>query len=128
MDTVFLAGRIESIAQFLTVLLVFIFVLVLCYLTTRFIGGYQKTQMNNRNFEVIETMRIANGKFLQIVKVGARYVVIGISKDSITTVCELTEDELVFAKEGETGPKDLFSTVLDKAKEKISKKGDKNEK
>ena len=86
--------RAESFTQFLTVILVFILVLGLTYLTTRFVGSYQKVKGINRNFEVIETLKITNGKYLQIVKIGEKYVVIGIGKDSITSICELEPSDI----------------------------------
>ena len=57
-----------SYAQFITVLLVFVLVLGITALTTRWIAGYQKQQNQNNNVEVIETSRIANNKYIQIVR------------------------------------------------------------
>ena len=82
-------SRAESITQFLTVLLIFLLVLGLTYFTTRFIGTFQKNTLVNRNFEAIETYKVTTGKFLQIVRVGTKYVVIGISKDGITKICDI---------------------------------------
>ena len=115
-----LTDRAESFTQFLTVILIFLLVLGLTYLTTRFVGNYQKIRSINRNFEVIETLRITNGKYLQIVRAGGKYVVIGIGKDSITKVCELSEDDIKPVPE-ETGiqSSDMFKAIFDKAKERI---------
>ena len=115
-----LTDRAESFTQFLTVILIFLLVLGLTYLTTRFVGNYQKIRNVNRNFEVIETLKITNGKYLQIVRVGEKYVVIGIGKDSITKVCELSEDDIKPVPE-ETGiqSSDMFKAIFDKAKERI---------
>ena len=120
-----LTDRAESFMQFLTVILIFLLVLGLTYLTTRFVGNYQKIRSVNRNFEVIETLKITNGKYLQIVRVGEKYVVIGIGKDSITKVCELSEDDIKPVPE-ETGiqSSEMFKAIFDKAKERI--KGGKN--
>ena len=43
---------------------------------------------------VLETIRIANGKFLQLVKAGEQYFVIAVGKDEVTKIAELTEDQL----------------------------------
>ena len=116
----------DSIAQLLTVLLIFLLVLALAYFTTRFVGTYQKTKLVNRNFEHIETYRITNGKYLQLVKAGSKYVVIGIGKDSISMICELSEDEI--KKQGEAfGSSETFRAIMDKAREKFSKGDDKHE-
>ncbi|MBR6159125.1 MAG: flagellar biosynthetic protein FliO, partial [Lachnospiraceae bacterium] len=89
-----LTDRTESFTQFLTVILVFVLVLALTYFTTRFVGSYQKTKSIGRNFEVIETYRITNGKYLQIVRVGEKYMVIGVGKDNITGICELSAEDI----------------------------------
>ncbi len=122
------SDRAESITQFLTVLLVFILVLALTYLTTRFVGGYQKTRSITRNFEVIETYRIANGKYLQIVKVGQKYVVIGVGKDTVTNICELDPGD-ISTEPGDGRQSDLtFGSVLEKARRYIGKGSSNNEK
>lgn len=122
------ADRAESFTQFLTVILVFILVLGLTYLTTRFVGSYQKVRGACRNFEVIETLKITNGKYLQIVRIGGKYVVIGIGKDTVTNICELDASDIKPLPE-ETPPQSVeaFRAILDKAKERI-KGNSKNEK
>ena len=120
------SNRLESAAQLLTVLVIFIFVLVLTYLTTRFVGKYQKLQGYNKNFEAIETFRITNNKFLQLVRVGKRYLVISIGKDEVNLVMEISEDDIDLSA-GEADNSDAFKRMLDIAKEKIVKRGDKND-
>ncbi len=123
-----LSDRAESFTQFLTVILVFVLVLGLTYLTTRFVGSYQKVKGFNRNFEVIETLKITNGKYLQIVKIGEKYVVIGIGKDTITSICELDPSDVKPLPEVATNQSvEAFKAVFDKAKERF-KGNSKNEK
>ncbi len=123
-----ISDRAESITQFLTVILVFVLVLVLTYLTTRFVGSYQKTRALTRNFEVIETYRITNGKYLQIVKIGKKYVVIGIGKDDITNICELSEDDIKPIPESSGQSFESFMSILEKAGARIGKGNKDNEK
>lgn len=120
--------RAESYMQFLTVILVFILVLVLTYLTTRFVGTYQKARNVNRNFEVVETYRITNGKYLQIVRIGEKYVVIGIGKDNITSICELSADDIKPVSETPPQGMESFRSFLEKAGKRIGKGGSNNEK
>ena len=49
-----ITSRTDSYLQFLTVLLLFVFVLVITYFTTRWIARYQKVKSNADNLEVIE--------------------------------------------------------------------------
>jgi len=120
-------SRAESITQFLTVFLVFLLVLALTYFTTRFVGSFQKSNVYNRNFEVIETYRITNGKYMQLVKVGGKYIVIGIGKDNVNMLCEVSEDELDLTSD-KPQASEAFSALMDKARERIKKGGKQNEK
>ena len=83
----------SSIFQFVQVSIIFGVVIVICILVTRFIGNYQKGVTMNTGMQVIQTARIANNKYLQVVKIGERYVVLGISKDNITMLMELSKEE-----------------------------------
>ena len=123
-----LSDRADSFVQLLTVFLMFFAVLALTYFTTRFVGGYAKTKSLGRNFEVIESMKITNGKYLQIVRVGEKYICIGIGKDNVSFVCELSSDELVINNKSQDNIASSFKDLMDKARERISKGSSQNEK
>ena len=89
------SGQVDSFVQFVTVLLLFLVVLVITYGVTRWISGIQKTQMVGRNMEIVDTMRISSSKYLQIVRVGDKYIVIAVCKDTITTLAEIAKESLV---------------------------------
>lgn len=107
-------GIVSSVSQLLTVLFIFIFVLVLTYWTTRFAGNYKKQQMAGRNIQVMETVSISASKYLQIVKIGSKCFVIGVSKDTITYLCEINEEELDFSNNNGAG--ESFKSILEKLK------------
>lgn len=88
-------GRMDSYLQFITVLILFVFVLLITYWTTRWIANYQKGKATNGNLEVIETCRISSNKYVQILRVGEKYLVIAIGKDEIYMLAELKEEDLV---------------------------------
>ena len=58
----------ESFMQLIGVLLIFIFVLVITYLATRWIASYQRGHSFNKNLQVIETLKITANKYIQIVE------------------------------------------------------------
>ena len=118
-------GGTNSIVQFLTALLVFVFVLILTYFTVRWVGAFQKVQGANRNFEVIETYKITNNKFMQIVKIGTRYFLIGIGKDEVNYIAELNEEDINLTPQ--VTIQDNFQKVFDKAKDHFKKRSDGNE-
>ncbi|MGN0513538.1 MAG: flagellar biosynthetic protein FliO [Lachnospiraceae bacterium] len=104
---------VDSVAQFLTVFLIFIFVLVLTYFATRFAGGYKKRMMAGQNIKIMETVSISASKYLQIINVGARYFLIAVTKDNVTYLCELNEEDVEFT---ENDSKDSFQNIFDKLK------------
>ena len=115
-----ISDSIDSFVQFLTVLIIFIFVLVITYLTTRYIAGVQKNRIRTGNMEIIETLRISNNKYLQIVKVGNRYLVMAVCRDTVTMLTELDEKELVFVESDAVSLPD-FKGILEKAKQMQTK-------
>ena len=116
------SSTLNSVFDLLTVLFIFAVVIVLTFLTTRFIAGYQKGKSAGRNFEVLESCRVTSNKYLQIVRAGKKYLVIGIGKDEIHVLAELSEEEITMpAGQAETGMLS-FKEMLDKAKHMKDKK------
>ncbi len=107
---------VSSFAQFITVFILFIFVVGITYFTTRYIAGYQKTRIKTGNMELMESLRISNNKYLQIVRAGKKYLVMAVCRDTVTLLAELEEEELVFMDQGEAAVLD-FKGILDKAKQ-----------
>ena len=115
----------ESFFQLIGVLLVFIFVLVVTYFCTRFIANYQKGVTANKNIRVIETFRVANNKFIQIIEVGRAYFVIAVSKDTVTLLGEIDKEELIWLPDRDTQSpmvRENFQEILQKLKDKLPRK------
>ena len=114
-----MSSRIEAFAQLLTLLIIYIFVVAVTYYVTRFFGNYQKNKLSGSNINILETMRIANNKYIQIVKIGSRVFAIAVAKDTVSYLCELDEDELIY-KESSSGKmlinNDNFKEILEKFK------------
>lgn len=110
------SAAVNSIAQFVTVLLIFLFVLVVTYFTTRYIASIEKKRMVTGNMELLDALRISNNKYLQIVKVGSKYLCLAVCKDTVTMLVEL-EQEDIKEIEPEIKPVD-FQAILEKVKKK----------
>lgn len=110
-----LGDPVSSSAQFITVLLIFLFVVAITYFTTRYIAGYQKNLIRTGKMELVESLRISNNKYLQIVKTGNKYLVIAVCKDTVTFLTELEESELIISQEEAVGLD--FKGLLEKAKQ-----------
>lgn len=104
---------VNSVAKFLTLLLIFAIVLGVCLFTTKFVAGKEKSKMQSSNMKVLETSRLSQGKYLQIVQIGTKYVVIASGKDSITKIMELSEEDFVKPVEEEMKGQ-YFSDILSK--------------
>lgn len=102
-------------AQFITVLLVFVVVLGITALTTKWIANYQRQQCINENIQVIETTRIANNKYIQIIRAGEKYMVIAVCKDTVTMLGEIPKEQI---KEGSSGHNSGFRDMFEKALKK----------
>ena len=115
----------ESFVQLISVLLIFVFVLIITLVTTRWIARYQQGMMYNRNIQVIETLRVSNNKYIQIIKTGKKYLVISVCKDTICALTELSEDQLELSVvDGENTERvsKNFQEILDKLKDKFPRK------
>ncbi len=110
----------DSILQLIGAIIMFVIVLGVTYLTTRLVGNYQKNQMIQSNIKVIESMRISNNKFLQIVNIGSKYFLIAVCKDTITSIGELNSEELVLHEDNQGN--DNFKEILNKFKDVKLKK------
>lgn len=115
--------RADSYVQFITVLLLFVFILAITYLVTRWIAKTQKQRVGTGNLEVIETCRISQNKYVQILRAGERYLVIAVGRDEIHMLSELSEEELVFRDETQGKAPD-FAGVLERVRKLKEKEKD----
>ena len=115
-----------SVSQLITVILIFALVLFVTVYTTKLVGSFQKMQGVNRNMEVIETLRIANNKYLQIVRAGNKYFVIGVGKEDVSMLVEVGEDELIKLNSDKSNMKESFADIMSKAGISVRKGNDKS--
>lgn len=109
-----LTGVESGYAQFVAVLVIFVLVLGITALITKWISGYQKQQNANSNIEVIETNRLTNNKYLQIIRVGETYMAIAVCKDTVTMLGEIPAEQLRISETGNSGMgfKELFDRAV----------------
>lgn len=128
-NMIILSSNLNNLLQLFGVSVLFIFVLGITYLTTRFVGGVNLKKERNSNFKVIETYKITNNKFLQIINIGDKFVVISVSKDDIHFITEISEDQIhkiepTMIKKLDSFGKVNFSDMLDKISKKQKEKND----
>ena len=110
-------SKIDSVAQLLTVILLFVVVLGATWLTTRYVAGVQKGKMKGSNFEVIDTFRLTQNKYVQILRIGKKYMAVAICKDTVTVLRELDESEIVFHDSDLSKKAVSFEDIFNKAKD-----------
>ena len=111
------SGRTDSFIQFITVLIIFLFVLAVTYWVTKWTAGYQKSQTSNANMEIMETIRLSNNKYIQIIRIGRKYLAVAICKDTVTMLTEVPEQDLVFSESNTSGTIG-FKDILEKIQKK----------
>lgn len=118
------ATSLDSFVQLITVLIIFVFVLILTYFTTRWMARIQKGRSFNKNLRIIETISVGNNKMISIVEAGTKYIVVSIGKDDVNYLTELKEEELkdLSFKDPQSMMQnpESFSAIMDKLKEKYS--------
>lgn len=121
----------ESFIQLIGVLLIFVIVLALTYFTTKWIASYQQGHTQNKNLKVVETLKLTPNKYLQIIEAGDVYLVIGIGKEEITFLTQLTKEQLseeyfqdlkTTDGTGQDGSNQSFHEILKNFKEHLPKK------
>lgn len=118
-----ITSREDSYIQFITVLILFVLILAVTYFVTRWIAKVQKDNIGVGNLEVVETCRITQNKFIQIVRTGEKYLVIAVGKDEIHMLAEVSKEELML-KEGNQEQPISFAGILDRVRNMKEKERD----
>jgi len=121
----FLLAGSNGVLELFGMIIIFILILVACYYTTKWVGKNDLINRTARNISILETYRIAPTKHIQIVKVGKKLLVVGVTKEHIEMLTELSEDEYEEVRM-ETNQEFKFQDVLSLVKKRHS--GDKSKK
>ncbi|SES62940.1 flagellar biosynthetic protein FliO [[Clostridium] polysaccharolyticum] len=115
--------------ELLGIMLIFVLIIVACYYTTKWIGKTNLVNRSAKNITVLETYHNAPGKVIQVVKAGKKYIVIGVTKEHMEMLTELSEDEYEEQQVSEAIEEFKFQDVLLKIKnETFGRKNKKDEK
>ncbi len=117
------SNGVDPFAQFMTVLLIFVLVLAITFFVTRWIGKFQKTQTTGATIEVVEATKISASAFAEIIRVGNKYIAVAVSKENVTFLCDVPEEDISFAKDGDISAVG-FSNVLEMVKNNLPVKHD----
>lgn len=119
---ILILSSLDSFVQLITVLVIFIFVLIITYFTTRWMAGIQKGRSFNKNLRIIETISAGNNKMISIVQAGEKYLVVSIGKDEVHYLTELKQEELkdlsFMNPDNQNDKQDPFAKIFGRLKEK----------
>ncbi len=113
----YLSSTGGNVFQLIVVIAIFIGVLVLAYYATRWIASYQHAMSTGKNFEVIEIQKVAGNHYVMLLRAGSgRFFVVGIGKEEMTMLGELSADEVVLSEDADERQKTSksFSEILDR--------------
>lgn len=119
---ILILSSLDSFVQLITVLVIFIFVLIITYFTTRWMAGIQKGRSFNKNLRIIETISAGNNKMISIVQAGEKYLVVSIGKDEVHYLTELKQEELkdlsFMNPDNQNDKQNPFAEIFGRLKEK----------
>ena len=86
--------------------------------------------MQNKNLQVVESLKVGTNKCIVLVKTGKIYLVVAIGKDEMTVLAQLTEEQLSEVPSFESGTSQVlpqnvtesFQNILEKMKNNFPKK------
>ena len=107
----------DSYIQFMTLLVLFLIVLAVAWFVTKWMAGYQRGRASNTNIEVLEMIGLSNNKYIQIIRVGHKYLAVAICKDTVTMLTEIPEQDLILS-DGSVPKTMRFKDILNKVQNK----------
>lgn len=100
---------LESAFTIFSALCALLFVLALAYVTIKWMGRRMSVQTGSRLIKVLDRVMIGQDKCLLVVQVAEETMLVGMSGDAVTKLCDLTGNPTIAAAE-QSSPE--FSEVL----------------
>lgn len=88
---------LSTMAYVFTLLFAFAFVLLLAYLTSRFLGQKMGGFQFAASSKILETLPLGANRFLYVVEVAGKVMILGVTNNQISLISEVT-DELEIAR------------------------------
>ena len=107
------SSLIQTVSQLFFILIVFVGILILAVYVTKLVGGAKYAHRGDDNLKLMDSIGLGFQNGIHLVKVGKKYVLLGITKDKITFLCELNENE-IDNSDISTEDKPSFETYLNR--------------
>ena len=106
-------GALALFGSFFYILLVLAFIILFCYFILRLLGRVKGRGGAAGNLQLVESIMVGAQNMVQLVRTGDKYLVIGVTKEHITLLTELSEEQ-VKAIEPLPPIRDSFKKVLER--------------
>ncbi len=83
-----------TLGQLFVIVASFVFILVLAAYTTKWVASARNFTQRKSYLKVVEGVSLGLQAGLQLVKVGERYFLLGVTKEQITFIAEIPKDEI----------------------------------
>ena len=122
-------NSLMSIGQLFFFIVAFVIVLFLAVYITRLLATSSYLKLHNKNIKILESIGVGHQNSIQLIKVGEKYILIGNTKEKITFLLDLEEDDIVLQDEinQKTTPSSFKESFDKYLKKKYADKGDNND-
>jgi len=104
-----------DIFHLVVVMIIFFIILYFAYRASKLVGGSRFGGKKGKNIDLIESRATGMNSGVQLIRVGASYFLIGVTRDRITFLSEIDREKLDISVEEQTnGEKMPFSTAFEK--------------
>lgn len=115
-----MSSTFQSCLELVGVVVAFVFVIVFAYFATQWVAKSTVLQNKNKNIQIIETYRINQNKYVQILKIGSKIIAVGVGKDEVNFLSEIPLESIEWEEQDWKSMPD-FKEVLKKMNEKRKK-------
>ncbi len=95
-----------------TVVLSFTFVVLLAYFTTKYIANATYINRKAKNMKIIESLAIGREKFLLLIRVSKKVLLVSVAKDTVNLLSTFDEEEVDLGETQEENQKLEFGSVI----------------
>lgn len=114
-----------NLGQLFFFIIAFICVLFLAIYVTKLVATSSYLKSNNKNIKILESIGVGYQNSVQLLKVGNKYILIGNTKEKVTLLLDLNEDDIALIDMEDQVPiSSSFRGYLDKY---LLKKYDEND-
>lgn len=84
----------SSVLELVVLLIIFVLVLFASYYVTKWIAKKGMPGNRQSNIEIIESFRLGQSKTIAIIRVGKKYLAVGMTKENMEVLCEVDMEDL----------------------------------